>query len=49
MEDSFDPSKEGRRVVSQFGRPNTNQITEERQRHEESEAKAGRSTRGERS
>lgn len=31
----FDPSKEGRRVVTKYGQPNQNQITEDRQRQEE--------------
>ena len=39
MDDSFDPSKEGRRVVSQFGQPNQRQITEDRQRSEERDAR----------
>lgn len=42
MEDTFDPSKEGRRVVSQFGQPNENQVTEERQRYEEAQARSGK-------
>ena len=39
MDDYFDPSKEGRRVVSQFGQPNERQITEEKQRSEERDAR----------
>lgn len=39
MEDTFDPSKEGRRVVSQFGRPNDRQVTESQQRDQEREAR----------
>lgn len=39
MEDSFDPSKEGRRVVTRFGQPNERQYSEDRQRNEEREAK----------
>jgi hypothetical protein len=42
MEDYFDPSKEGRRIVTRMGPVNTNQITEERQRQEENEARGGR-------
>lgn len=44
MEDTFDPSKEGRRVVTRFGQPNQNQITEDRQRQEESAARSGNPT-----
>jgi hypothetical protein len=36
MEDTFDPSKEGRRIVTRFGQPNDRQVTEDRQRQEES-------------
>jgi len=39
MADSFDPTKEGRRVVSRFGQPNERQVTEARQRAEEREAR----------
>ncbi len=39
MEDTFDPTKEGRRVVSRFGQPNERQVTEDRQRVEEREAR----------
>jgi hypothetical protein len=40
MEDQFDPSKEGRRVVICFGQPNENQVTEGDQREQEREARA---------
>ncbi len=40
MEDHFDPSKEGRRVVTRFGQPNERQVTEDRQREQEREARA---------
>lgn len=36
MEETFDPSKEGRRIVTRFGQPNDRQVTEDRQRQEES-------------
>ena len=39
MEDNFDPSKEGRRIVSHFGQPNERQVTEDQQRNEEREAR----------
>lgn len=39
MADSFDPTKEGRRVVSRFEQPNERQVTEARQRAEEREAR----------
>lgn len=39
MEDTFDPSKEGRRIVTHFGQPNDRQVTEDRQRQDESIAK----------
>lgn len=44
MEDSFDVSKEGRRVVTRFGQPNENQITEDKQRNEESDARLKNAT-----
>lgn len=39
MEDTFDSSKESRRVVTQFGRPNDRQVTESDQRDQEREAR----------
>ena len=44
MEDSFDPSKEGRRIVTRYGQQNSNQITEDRQRQEENAARSGQPT-----
>lgn len=40
MNDSFDPSKEGRRVVTHYGQRNENQVTENEQRQQENEARA---------
>ncbi len=40
MNDTFDPSKEGRRVVTRFGQPNENQVSESDQRDQEREARA---------
>jgi len=39
MEDQFDPSKEGRRIVSHYGQPNERQVTEDKQRDQEREAR----------
>lgn len=39
MTDYFDPTKEGRRVIRQFGERNESQITEDRQREEEREVR----------
>jgi hypothetical protein len=39
MNDSFDPSKEGRRVTTRFGQPNENQVSESDQRDQEREAR----------
>jgi len=44
MEDTFDPSKEGRRVISHYGQANTRQVSEDRQREEESAARSGRAS-----
>lgn len=40
MAEYFDPSKEGRRVVRQFGERNESQVTEDQQREQENEARA---------
>ena len=42
MEDSFDPSKEERRIVNKYGQANQNQITEDRQRQKEAAVRSGR-------
>lgn len=39
MSDHFDPSKEGRRVVTRFGQPNERQYSEDMQRNEERDSK----------
>lgn len=39
MNETFDPSKEGRRVVSHFGQPNERQVAEAEQREQEREAR----------
>lgn len=39
MAEYFDPSKEGRRVVRQFGERNESQVTEDQQREQENEAR----------
>ena len=43
-ENYFDPSKEGRRVVTRFGQPNERQITEDKQRNEEHDARLKNAT-----
>lgn len=40
MAEYFDPTKEGRRVVRQFGERNESQVTEDQQREQENEARA---------
>jgi hypothetical protein len=37
MEDTFDPAKEGRRIVRPFGEANERQVTEDMQRQEEAQ------------
>ena len=39
-EETFDPSKEGRRVTTRFGEPNPRQVTEDNQRQQENEARS---------
>lgn len=37
-DDTFDPSKEGRRIVTRYGQPNERQVTEDMQRQQEQAA-----------
>lgn len=41
---TFDPSKEGRRVVTRFGQPNERQVTEDKQRYEEKDLRLNNAT-----